>query len=194
MTGTLRQYLANTRVTHGLEVAIVIAAALAVNLSTLRHVPFHPDESSWILMSADFDVAVLQRSPASLAVLTEQPHTQIIEYRLLNGPVAKGLIGAARWFAGYGPESIPQDFLWGAPWSENLAAIPSANVLNAARWPMALLNAISAGLMLLIGRRVGGTLAGLVAALLFVLGQGCHLHQGDHLKRKLSASPIHFTR
>lgn len=188
MTGTLRQNLANTRVTHGLMFAIVIAAALAVNLSTLRSVPFHPDESSWILMSADFDVAVLHRSPASLAVVNEQPHTQIIEYRLLNGPVAKGLIGAVRWFAGYGPDSIPQDFLWGVPWSENLAAIPSANLLNAARWPMAVLNAISAGLMLLIGRRVGGPLAGLVAALLFVFDPLMLLHN----RRAMAESSLIF--
>ena len=98
---------------------------LALYLSSLGSVPFHPDESTQIYMSRDFDVAVLERNPAALAWTAGQPLTPEMRLRLLDAPMTKYLIGIGRWLRGFTPADSNVDWVWGATWDENRAAIPS---------------------------------------------------------------------
>ena len=68
---------------------LLLSAGLAIGfvalyLSRLAAVPFHPDESTQLYMSRDFDTLVLQRDPAALAWTPDQPLTPEARYRLLD--------------------------------------------------------------------------------------------------------------
>src|SRR5512140_1759946 len=97
---------------------------LAVLLVTLLYwaglasVPFHPDESTQIFMSADFDT--LFRQPGSLAwsPTPADPARQL--YRLLDAPLTRDLIGAGRTLAGLPATSI--DWNWSLTYADNAAS------------------------------------------------------------------------
>jgi 4-amino-4-deoxy-L-arabinose transferase-like glycosyltransferase len=154
----------------------LFSAYIFFELRTLGEVPFHPDESSWILMSRDFDTQFLAGDTTALAFTPEQNIDAIWSYRLLNAPLAKHIIGFTRWVNGFGADTIPADFLWGVSWEQNRAALPRADVLWMSRSAMALLNALSALLMFVIGREIGGGIAGACATALFAFDPLMLLH------------------
>ena len=56
-----------------------------------RLVPFHPDESTYLYMSSDFEV--LFEKPASLAWNSAQENNPRQLYRLLNPPLTHYVLG-----------------------------------------------------------------------------------------------------
>ncbi len=158
--------------------ALLAAGFLVLYLSGLAAVPFHPDESSWLTMSADFAALFLHGHPEALAWQPGQPVPTPVAYRLLNAPLPKYLMGLGWWLAGYTPADLNADWAWPATWDQNVAAghVPAPGMLLAARWPGAALSALSAVLMFWIGCEAGGTGVGLAAALLLGLNPLVLLH------------------
>ncbi len=159
----------------------VVPAMLAVGfalvlLRDLARVPYHPDESSQLYMSRDFDTLVLQRNPAALAWLPGEPVSPDARLRLLDAPLTRYLLGAGWWLAGYTSEDLNADWTWGAAWEENAAAIPRLDLLLAARRPLAVLGALAAVAAFAFGKRLGGLGVGVVAAFLLALDPLTLLH------------------
>ena len=159
-----------------------------VYLSGLQATPFHPDESSQLFMSRDFDMLFLRREPAALAWQPDEPLTPDVRLRLLDAPITRYLAGLGWWARGFTAADLNVDWVWGATWEENQAAIPPADVLWAARAPTALLGALTAVLALWWGIRLGGWPTGLTAALLVGLDPLMLLHT----RRAMAESALTF--
>ena len=157
--------------------SVVLAVVfLAVYLSDLAAVPFHPDESTHLYMSRDFSILFLDRNPLALAWSPGQPQTPETQKRLLDAPLTRYVVGLGWWLRGYSTADLNADWVWGAPWEANLSAIPSPALLLAARTPLAVLGALSAVLLFWIGVEIGGVTLGLPAALLLALDPLLLLH------------------
>ncbi len=168
--------------------AALACALLVLYLSDLDRVPFHPDESTQIYMSRDFDIAFLQHNPAALAWTPDQPLSPEARLRLLDAPLTKTLIGLGRWLRGFTLADSNVDWVWGATWADNRAAIPSHDLLMAARLPTAVLGALASVLVFWIGVQVSGIGAGLIAALLVGLDPLLLLHA----RRAMAESALTF--
>lgn len=153
-----------------LILTIILAAVfLPIYLSNLKEVPFHPDESSWIFMSRDFETLFLLRDRAAFewSLAGGQPATIDILYRLLNAPVAKYMIGLSWWLNGNTAADLNNDWVWKESWDFNQSngSLPKPNLLWASRLPGAIMSALAVVLIFLIGSEVGGLGVGLAAAL-----------------------------
>lgn len=152
-------------------VFIVISVSL-LGAVTLFHflgvqsAPFHPDETSLLYQSRDFEL--LFTSPWSLAwdPQTDSPYDQT--YRALNPPLPKYLFGVARRIAGYSDRDVAVDWDWSLSWEENLArgALPANRLLLAARLASTSLIPISLALIFLCGWQLDTKETGFLAALL----------------------------
>jgi len=155
----------------------VLVVALAVNLWTLAAVPFHPDEATWIFMSRD--LALLAREgPGAVCWQPGAAADPVALERARTAPLPRHILGLER-LAGVLPAgAVPVDWDWTTTWALNAerGAVPSASVLLAARLPMALLTSFAALLVFLVTRRLGGTVAGWAAALLFIFNPLILLH------------------
>ncbi len=147
-------------------------------LATLPEVPFHPDESTHIYLSQDFDRLVWQLNPASVTWQAEDAPADMRRYRLLEAPLSRYLIGLSRTLSGQRATSVPVDWNWSAAWDANVAAgaLPSDPLLVAARLPATLGTVFGALLIFGIGRRVGGLVAGVSAAALYATNGELWLH------------------
>jgi hypothetical protein len=161
----------------------LVSAALAVGfavlyLNGLPAVPFHPDESSWIYMSADFSRLLLHHDWAELVWVRGQASTASGRLRLLNGPMMQYFIGLSDWLHGLSTADLNSDWVWGAPWEDNVGAghLPSPRLLLASRVPAAVLSALAVAMLFLIVQQLRGAGTGLVAALLFGLNPLVMLH------------------
>lgn len=160
-----------------------ISLALAVGfslvyLSGLSAVPFHPDESTWLVMSRDFEVLFVRRDLAAFTWHPALPIEWTEEYRLLNAPVPKYLMGLSRWLAGYPEAQLNGDWDWSESWEANVAEghLPAPGLLLAGRWPGALLAGLTPLLLFWIGREVSHTRIALIGALLLGLNALALLH------------------
>ena len=127
----------------------------------LRSVPFHPDESTNIFMSADLELffthpSQLFWSPSPADALRQH-------YRELDAPLARTLIGIGRWIDQKPP--LAADWDWSKPWDANAAAgaVPSNDLLFTARMAVAWLFPISLTLVYLGCRKAGHAWAGPIA-------------------------------
>jgi hypothetical protein len=150
-------------------------AILAYLLLGLPAIPFHPDETTWIFMSADWD-RITTLGPSAVAWNPDAEADPLQVERELAAPLTRDVIGMARELAGVPP--LPIDWNWSATWDENQAAgaIPDPALLLLARipqtvllWGAILLAAYSAG-------QWGGGLASLAAALLMTFNSQLLLH------------------
>jgi 4-amino-4-deoxy-L-arabinose transferase-like glycosyltransferase len=151
-------------------------------------VPFHPDETTFIFMSRDFDLLFRQGQPAAVAWQdTSQPES-VRRYRLLDAPLSRYLAGLGRSLAGR--PYLPVDWDWSASWEQNAAAgaVPDPLTLAAARLPAALLTGLSLGLVYALGGQMGGRPAGVTAALLYGMSGLVLLHG----RRAMSEGPLLF--
>jgi 4-amino-4-deoxy-L-arabinose transferase-like glycosyltransferase len=153
-------------------------------------VPFHPDESTHLFLSRDFDLLFGQRDAASVTWRAMDAPPEVIRYRLLEAPLSRYLIGLGRTLGGHEQDRLQADWDWSGGWAENQAqgALPDANVLAAARLPAALLTALSLLPLFAIGQQLGGTAAGLGASLLYLLSGVVWLHG----RRAMSEGPLLF--
>lgn len=156
----------------GLSVSRVIRWLLAFLLILLvifqiwgaMDVPFHPDESTQLYMSSDFDL--LFTRPQSMAWDPAKEADLRQRYRELDAPLTKYLLGMARSLAG--EAALPADWDWSQDWETNRqsGALPSTALLRAGRMGITLLLPLSMLLLFLAGQRVGGLCTGLLAAIL----------------------------
>ena len=158
-----------------------------VILAGVPHVPFHPDESTFLFLSADFER--LFTNPAGMAWQPELRDDLVQRYRTLDAPLGRYLVGFGRWLTGQAP--LPVDWEWGKTWQQNqqAGALPSEGLLLAGRYALAGLLPFSLLLTYLTGRRAGGEAAGWLAALLLA-GNALVLMLG---RRAVSEGTLVFT-
>jgi hypothetical protein len=157
------------------EIALIIVVGIfsAGYWLGVAAVPFHPDESTYLFMSADWE-ALFSR-PFSLAWQPEITDPRQL-YRLLDAPLSRNLIGASRWIAGL--PALPADWNWSLNWEQNrlAGALPDAGLLSAGRFGEAVLFPLSLLLLYLTGLRLGGKVLGWSAMLLLAANALVWLH------------------
>ena len=129
-----------------------------------QFIPFHPDESTQLYMSSDFEA--LLKNPGSLFWQPQREGDPRQRYRELDAPITKYLLGLGRWIAGR--DALPVDWNWAASWQGNLdaGAYPDAQLFRVSRVTITLMLPLSTFLIYLIGKRLQGRSTGLLAAIL----------------------------
>lgn len=148
-------------------------------------VPFHPDESTQLFMSSDFEALA---APGSLAwsPLPQDPLRK--HYRLIDAPLTRYLLGLGRMTAGLAP--LPADWDWGKDWEANrlAGALPAPDLLQTGRMTITLLLPFSLLFTYLLGRKSAYPLAGLIAAALL----GTSALTLLHARRAMAEGPLLF--
>jgi hypothetical protein len=140
-------------------------------IAGLGDVPFHPDESSILYQSRDLDVFLVD--PKSLAWEPSISEDDDLNYRLLNAPLVKYIIGIGRRLVGYQADTVSVDWNWSLGWEENAAAgaLPDQGVLLVSRFAISLLLPCSVVLIYLCGIKLSShTTAALAATILAANG------------------------
>jgi hypothetical protein len=130
----------------------------------VTRVPFHPDESSWLFMSSDFNA--LMTAPTTLVWTLNQENDLKQLYRELNAPITKYLLGLGRSLAGL--PALSNDWDWSKSWEENrqAGALPSSTLLQIARLSISFLFPFCLFFMYRIGKTIEGSITGCLAVLL----------------------------
>lgn len=151
------------RLRHLILCAFIGMASLFY-LSGILSVPFHPDESTYIYTSSDFEL--LFQEPSSLFWQPEPSDALRQRYRLLDPPLASNWIGFSRWVTGQ--PALPADWDWSKTWEENsnAGALPDPGLLQTARLSIGLLFPLTLFFAFRAGKALGGELTGWIAMLL----------------------------
>ncbi len=168
---------------------IVYATTL---LATVANVPFHPDESTSLFLSQDFDTLFI-RGDIQGVVWGGEPYSEAsarVRYRLLDAPFTRYAIGFSRWAFGNGSAALPVDWDWALDWEGNVraGALPAPELLRIARLPATLLAVFTPVIVFLIGRHIGGAPFGAIAAILYAANSFVLLHN----RRAMSEGPLLF--
>lgn len=131
----------------------------------LSKVPFHPDESTQLYMSADFEKLIT--NPLAMAWEDTEPVSSISRYRLLDAPLTRYLLGIGRTV--FSLPSLPSDWDWSASWEENQrnGALPNDRMLLLGRLIIASLFPLGLILLYRIGIAMDGRWLGIFTVLLF---------------------------
>lgn len=126
--------------------------------------PFHPDESTQLFMSSDFEL--LLKNPGAMAWSQEYENDPRQRYRELDAPLTRYLLGVGRALAGL--PALTVDWDWSKTWEENQAqgAVPDSTLLLVGRLTISLLLPFSLILIYQTGKTISGSWTGLIAALL----------------------------
>jgi len=153
---------------------IVILLISIFYWSGVSRVPFHPDETTQIYMSSDFELFF--QNPLSLAWQPDEPLSSRMQYRLLDAPLTRMAIGLGRFLTRQ--TALAKDWNWSETWQANQAnhALPDAKLLLISRLSTAWVFPLSLLLIFLIGERIGGQPAGWVSMLLFASNALILLH------------------
>jgi Dolichyl-phosphate-mannose-protein mannosyltransferase len=140
----------------------------------LNRVPFHPDESTQLYMSRDFEI--LFTDTLAMTWTPERAADLPTHYRLVDAPLTKYLLGIGRSIAGL--PALSSDWDWSKTWSENQASgsLPDKHLLHVGRFSLALLLPFDLFFIYLIGKRIQGPLTGLLATLFLGLSALVLLH------------------
>jgi 4-amino-4-deoxy-L-arabinose transferase-like glycosyltransferase len=167
---------------------LILIFITAAYLSGLPSVPFHPDESTHIFMSADLDLLFSQPSdlfwkPGSSADLRQH-------YRLLDAPLTRYMIGLGRYIAG-DLEPLFSDWDWTQTWHYNVAigAYPDEDLLLAARLPLTLFFPLTLLLLFLTVEKITSRPAAWIALILFTSNALVLLHT----RRAMAEPALLFT-
>jgi hypothetical protein len=169
--------------THGIFILALTILSL-ISITGMKSVPFHPDESTYLFMTADFFEFI--HDPLSLTSTEFQPGIRKVQYRLIDAPLTRYLAGFALLLAGESPPTVDWD--WGATAEENEIAggVPDAGQLNAGRIMMTALLAASLVFIYLSGLNLAGRWVGLVAVILMGTNSVLLLHT----RRVMAESPL----
>jgi hypothetical protein len=169
----------------GLFCLLLLLSGVAY-FTALPAVPFHPDETTQIFMSAD--LGTLLTHPAELLWRPRPTDPLRQTYRELDAPLSRYLIGLGRWIGG--SAGLTMDWDWGASWSTNVksGALPSPGLLLTARLAVAWLFPISLLLIYLGCRRAGHAWAGWIACAILTLHPLVLLHT----RRAMAESALFF--
>jgi len=174
-------------ISHNKILILVIVAICIPYFIGVASVPFHPDESTQIYMSSDFelffkDIKSLYYTPTS----NTDPKTT---YRLLDAPLTRYIIGVGRTITQTDP--LQNDWSWSSSWSENVAnqSLPDNQQLLVSRYSASILFPFSLLLMFFIGKKIKGDWTGWVAMILFATNGLVLLHT----RRAMAESALLFT-
>lgn len=139
--------------------AAPLLTALAYSIfliAGLSAVPFHPDETSLLYQSRDFDQYL--KNPRALAWSPTREQDQEQVYRALNAPLPKYVFGLFRRIGGFDAAQVSVDWDWTEDFQQNVVrgALPADDLLWIARLGSTLL--LPAGLYFLY--RTGKSLDG----------------------------------
>ncbi len=171
------------------RVVLALAVLMAFAFSGVGSVPFHPDESSLLFQSQDLERYL--SDPRSMAWTEANRTDPEQQYRALNAPFSKYVLGFGRALGGNGPASVGVDWDWSKSWAANQAAgaLPKPGVLLPARLASTAMVAAALLVITLVGRRLGGTATGLAAAVLLGLNALVLLHG----RRAMAEGTLTFT-
>jgi hypothetical protein len=144
MNKHFRELIRNSMMTGKLNWLLVVIAVSLFSigyLNGIKVVPFHPDETTQIFMSADF--FTLFNHPLSLAWTPEAETSLAVHYRLVDPPLTRYMIGFGEWLSRIRP--ILSDWNWSLSWEANQSngALPGPHLLAIARWSVAILFPLS---------------------------------------------------
>lgn len=155
----------------------------------VRFIPFHPDETSLLYQSRDFEALI--SDPLSLVWDSSNEGVQEQTYRELNPPLPKYILGIGRYIAGFDAEHVSVDWNWSLTWEENeqAGALPPFELLKAARIASTMMLPFSIIILYLCGKRMKDRETGFVAALTF----GIHALVLLHGRRAMAEGTLLFS-
>lgn len=148
-----------------------LALLAAYMLAGTPLAPFHGDESTLVYMSRDYVYLFFDHDLNKIRY-SETPASPTEQHlRLLNGTVAKYLIGLAWHTGGFSPADINEQWDWGADWTYNQqnGHAPAPELLQTVRWSSALLLAAGVMPVFLLGQALGGRRVAVLASLYYAL-------------------------
>jgi len=137
-------------------------------------VPFHPDESTFLYMSGEFDRAT--SNPFDLAWDKSASLTPVMRYRMIDAPLTRYLVGFS--LAIFELPALENDWDWSISWQNNLesGAFPESRTLLVGRLTVASLFPLNLILLYLIGLKLNGRMLGIAAVVIFSLNPLILLH------------------
>ncbi len=155
------------RIIHIIWLGLLITFALLGTQQT----PFHADESTVIWMSKDYGYIFHQGDIDRIRYVEPSTYPEEQHLRLLNGTVARYLMGFAWTNGGYALEDINQQWHWGFNWDWNISNghKPSDELLQLSRLPSAIMLSLSIVALFGIGWYMGGWPAAYIASIIYVL-------------------------
>ena len=153
----------------------------------IQTVPFHPDESTQILMSSD--VKQLINNPSQFFWEASKTKSDLRQkYRELDAPVNRYLIEIGRTISNH--QSIPVDWDWSLSWEENQTngALPTPDLLLISRLSIAFLYPFSLILLFQIVKSMQNNLSAWIALILFSINPQILLHT----RRAMAESAVLF--
>ena len=150
-----------------LFVALLVIYILAGKSAT----PFHGDESTLIYMSRDYAYQFLQGDLEQVIYHNPPISPAEQELRLLNGTVSKYLYGLAWHLGGFTVDDLNEQWDWGGDWNYNQSTghAPSDALLQISRIPSALMLAVGAVIIFVLGNKLGGRPVAYLTSLYFAL-------------------------
>lgn len=152
---------------------IFLLLATGLYWAGVSGVPFHPDESTYLYMSADWEQFFTDPLALAWQAGLSSPRLQ---YRLLDAPLTRDLAGLARWLTGLPP--LPVDWDWSLTWWQNRLAgsLPDPALLATGRFGMAVWFPLSLCLLYLTGLKLGSRVLGWSSSILFATNALILLH------------------
>jgi len=137
-------------------------------------VPFHPDESTYLFMSSDYDLLI--HNPFAMAWKPELEGDQRQQYRELDAPLTRYILGFGRSLVNI--PALPVDWDWSKTWQQNqqAGAVPGDELLFTGRLAVTLLLPLSLTLIYFTGKAIGNRSTGLLAFLLLGINALILLH------------------
>lgn len=131
----------------------------------IKTVPFHPDESTQIFMSSDF--IQFFKNPQTLFWFQQDSADIRQQYRELDAPMTRYVIGFGRWITSTPP--LKSDWNWSQSWEINISndAMPSEKQLLVSRFSIAAIFPFTLLFIYLTGIKIQGRITGLAALLFF---------------------------
>jgi hypothetical protein len=176
--------LVNKSFKSSLILLILLVILCVVYFAGITKIPFHPDESTQLMMSSDIDGLI--SNPFRLAWDPTQGENISQTYRLLDAPITRYLLGIGRNLAGLPPPSSFWD--WSLDWQANLGqgAMPESRLLLAGRLVIGILFPFSLVLLYISTRAIGGKVGGYTAIILLSLNAVVMLHT----RRAMAEGPL----
>lgn len=149
---------------HWLFILLLILISIFYFVGVAK-VPFHPDESTFLYMSADFERTL--SNPIDLAWDKSVEPTPVMRYRMIDAPLTRNLIGISRVLFSISP--LEKDWEWSSSWQDNVnsGAYPGSKELLFGRFTVAIFFPLSLVLLYLIGLKLNGRLLGIAAVVIF---------------------------
>lgn len=124
---------------HWLDIVLFLAVILYI-MAGIPLVPYHGDESAYLILSEDYDHVVIRHDFEKVLFKADGGAKQNL--RLSTGSIMAFSIGFARDLADN--DDIRKRWLWGASWEENIAKgnMPAPGILYLARFCSAIMGAL----------------------------------------------------